>query len=73
MPLHTRDCEPVTSTLQPLSLVEKAEPVQVHFTLNLSKVVTTRFFIVGVFIVKKKIPIMCGPAKFDFIAHKLRL
>ena len=34
-PLHTRDWEPVTSTLQALSLVEKAEPVQVRFTLRL--------------------------------------
>ena len=34
-PLHTRDWEPVTSTLQALSLVEKAEPVQVYFTLRL--------------------------------------
>ena len=33
-PLHTRDWEPVTITLQPLSLVEKAEPVQVRFTLH---------------------------------------
>ena len=33
--LHTRDCEPVTSsTLQALSLVEKGEPVQVRFTLH---------------------------------------
>ena len=32
-PLHTRDWEPVTSTLQALSLVEKAAPVQVRFTL----------------------------------------
>jgi hypothetical protein len=32
-PLHTRDWEPVTFTLQEFSLVEKAEPVQVHFTL----------------------------------------
>jgi hypothetical protein len=30
-PLHTRDREPVTTTLQALSLVEKAEPVQVRF------------------------------------------
>jgi hypothetical protein len=35
-PLHTRDWEPVTVTLQALSLVEKAEPVQVRFTLHLS-------------------------------------
>ena len=28
-PLHTRDREPVSTTLQALSLVEKAEPVQV--------------------------------------------
>ena len=34
-PLHTRDWVPVTITLQALSLVEKAEPVQVHFTLRL--------------------------------------
>ena len=34
-PLHTRDWEPVTSTLQALSLVEKTEPVQVRFTLCL--------------------------------------
>ena len=34
-PLHTRDWEPVTSTLQALSLVEKMEPVQVRFTLCL--------------------------------------
>jgi hypothetical protein len=34
-PLHTRDWEPVTNTLQPLSLVEKAELVQVRFTLCL--------------------------------------
>ena len=33
-PLHTRDREPVTITLQALSLVEKVEPVQVHFTLR---------------------------------------
>jgi hypothetical protein len=34
-PLHTRDWEPVTITLQALSLVEKVEPVQVrHFTLR---------------------------------------
>jgi hypothetical protein len=33
-PLHTRDREPVTITLQALSLVEKAEPVQVHFPLR---------------------------------------
>ena len=30
-PLHTRDWEPVTGTLQALSLVENAEPVQVRF------------------------------------------
>jgi hypothetical protein len=30
-PLHTRDQEPVTITLQALSLAEKAEPVQVCF------------------------------------------
>ena len=34
-PLHTRDWEPVTITLQALSLVGKAEPVQVRFTLRL--------------------------------------
>jgi hypothetical protein len=34
-PLHTRDWEPVTSTLQALSLVEKAEPVQLRFALRL--------------------------------------
>ena len=34
-PLHTRDWEPGTITLQALSLVEKAEPVQVCFTLRL--------------------------------------
>jgi hypothetical protein len=34
-PLHTRDWKPVTITLQALSLVEKAEPVQVRFTLRL--------------------------------------
>jgi hypothetical protein len=35
-PLHTRDWEPVTITLQALALVEKAEPVQVLcFTLRL--------------------------------------
>ena len=34
-PLHTRDWEPVTSTPQALSLVEKVEPVQVRFTLHL--------------------------------------
>ena len=34
-PLHTQDWEPVTITFQALSLVEKAEPVQVHFTLCL--------------------------------------
>ena len=34
-PLHTWGWEPVTTTLQALSLVEKAEPVQVHyFTLH---------------------------------------
>ena len=33
-PLHTRDREHVTITLQTLSLVEKAAPVQVSFTLN---------------------------------------
>ena len=30
-PLHTRDWEPMTTTLQALSLVEKAETVQVRF------------------------------------------
>ena len=34
-PLHTQDWEPVTITLQALSLVEKVEPVQVRFTLCL--------------------------------------
>ena len=34
-PLHTRDWEPVTMAFQALSLVEKAEPVQVRFTLRL--------------------------------------
>ena len=34
-PLQTRDWEPVTITLQALSLVEKAELVQVRFTLRL--------------------------------------
>ena len=34
-PLHTRDWEHVTITLQQLSLVEKAELVQVRFTLRL--------------------------------------
>ena len=34
-PLHTRDWEPVTITLEALSLVEKAELVQVRFTLRL--------------------------------------
>ena len=35
-PLHTRDWEPVTITLEALSLVEKAEPVRVrYFTLRL--------------------------------------
>ena len=33
--LHTQDWEPVTITLQALSLVEKVELVQVHFTLSL--------------------------------------
>ena len=32
-PLHTRDWEPATITLQALLLVEKVEPVQVRFTL----------------------------------------
>ena len=34
-PLHTWDWEPVTITLWALSLVEKAEPIQVRFTLCL--------------------------------------
>ena len=34
-PLHTQDWEPVTITLHALSLMEKVEPVQVHFTLCL--------------------------------------
>ena len=34
-PLHTQDWDLVTITLQALSLVEKVEPVQVHFTLRL--------------------------------------
>ena len=34
-PLRTRDREPLTLTLQALSLVEKAEPIQVRFTLHL--------------------------------------
>ena len=34
-PLHTQDWEPVIVTLQALSLVEKAVPVQVRFTLRL--------------------------------------
>jgi hypothetical protein len=34
-PLHSRDWEPMTITLQALSLVEKAQPVQVCFTLRL--------------------------------------
>ena len=34
-PFHTRDREPVTITLQALSLVEKADLVQVRFTLHL--------------------------------------
>ena len=33
-PLHTRDWKPVTNALQAHSLVEKAEPVQVRFTLR---------------------------------------
>jgi hypothetical protein len=33
-PLHTRDWEPGTITLQALSLVKKTEPIQVHFTLR---------------------------------------
>ena len=32
-PLHTRDWEPMTITLQSLSLVEKAEPIRVRFIL----------------------------------------
>ena len=35
-PLHTREWEPVSSTLQALSLLEKAELVQVRFTLCLT-------------------------------------
>jgi hypothetical protein len=34
-PLHTWDWEPMTITLQALSLVEKVEPVQLPFTLRL--------------------------------------
>ena len=34
-PLHTQDWEPMTITLQAISLVEKAEPVQVRFILYL--------------------------------------
>jgi hypothetical protein len=34
-PLHPRDWEPMTITLQALSLVQKAEPVQVRFKLRL--------------------------------------
>ena len=34
-PLHTRDREPATTTLQALSLVEMVELVQVRFTLHL--------------------------------------
>ena len=34
-PLHTRDWEPVSITLQALSLVEKAGSIQVHVTLRL--------------------------------------
>ena len=34
-PLHTRDWGPKTIPLQALSLVEKAEPVPVRFTLRL--------------------------------------
>ena len=34
-PLHTRDWEPVSIALQTLSLVGKAEPIQVRFTLRL--------------------------------------
>ena len=34
-PLHTWNCEPVTITLQALSLVEKVEPVQVRSTPRL--------------------------------------
>ena len=33
--LHTQDWEPVTNTLHALSLVEKAQPAQVCFTLRL--------------------------------------
>ena len=35
-PLHTGDWEPVTITIQALSLMEKAELIQVHFTLHLT-------------------------------------
>ena len=35
-PLHTRDWEPMTITPQAFSLMEKAEPVQVCFTLRSS-------------------------------------
>ena len=41
-PLHTRSWEPVTITLQPVSLVEKVEPVQLHFTLCLRDQWSTR-------------------------------
>ena len=34
-PLHTWDWEPMTIIFQALSLVENAEPVQVHFSLRL--------------------------------------
>jgi hypothetical protein len=34
-PLHTQEWEPMTITLQALSLVEKVDPVQVRFTLHL--------------------------------------
>ena len=34
-PCHTRDWEPVTITLQALSLVEKEKPIQGHFALCL--------------------------------------
>ena len=33
-PLHAQDCGPVTIALKALSLVEKAKPVQVQFTLR---------------------------------------
>jgi hypothetical protein len=36
-PLHTWDWEPVTIALLAFSLVEKVEPVQIHFTLMLER------------------------------------